>query len=97
MGGSGLRRASDGFGGHRECGDKKPSGLQQWLFERNAVHILSTDAHDTKRRTPSLSVARDKIAKLYGQDVAKALVDDNPRAVINDQPLPYFPNPVLKK
>jgi len=28
--------------------------------------------------------------------VANALVDDNPRAVISDKPLPYFPNPVLK-
>ncbi len=76
---------------------QKAERVAGWLFERNAVHILSTDAHDTKRRTPSLSVARDKVAKLYGQDVAKALVDDNPRAVISDQPLPYFPNPVLKK
>jgi hypothetical protein len=25
------------------------------------------------------------------------LVDDNPRAIINDKPLPYFPNPVIKK
>jgi protein-tyrosine phosphatase len=33
--------------------------------------------------------------KLYGHDVAKALVDDNPRAVINDRPLPYFPNPQI--
>jgi protein-tyrosine phosphatase len=76
---------------------QKAERVAGWLFERNAVHILSTDAHDTKRRTPSLSVARDKVAKLYGQEVAKALVDDNPRAVISDQPLPYFPNPVLKK
>jgi protein-tyrosine phosphatase len=74
---------------------QKAERVAEWLFERNAVHILSTDAHDTKRRTPSLSVARDKIGKLYGHDVAKALVDDNPRAVINDRPLPYFPNPQM--
>jgi hypothetical protein len=29
--------------------------------------------------------------------VARALVDDNPRAIIGDNPLPYFPNPVMKK
>ena len=76
---------------------QKAERVAEWLLQRNAVHILATDAHDTKRRTPSLSVARDKIAKLYGQDIAKALVDDNPRAVVNDQPLPYFPNPEMEK
>ena len=69
----------------------------EWLLERDAVHVLATDAHDTKHRTPALSAAREKVAKVYGDDVAKALVDDNPRAVINDKPLPYFPNPVMKK
>jgi protein-tyrosine phosphatase len=68
----------------------------EWLLEREAVHVLATDAHDTKRRIPSLSVAREKIAKVYGDDLAKALVDDNPRAVVSDKPLPYFPNPVMK-
>jgi len=69
----------------------------EWLLERDAVHVLATDAHDTKHRTPALSAAREKVAKVYGDDVARALVDDNPRAVINDKPLPYFPNPVMKK
>ena len=57
----------------------------EWLLERDAVHVLATDAHDTKHRTPALSAAREKVAKVYGDDVAKALVDDNPRAVINGQ------------
>ena len=70
--------------------------VAEWLLERDAVHVLATDAHDTKHRPPSLSAAREKVAKLCGPDVAKALVDDNPRAVINDKPLPYFPNPVTK-
>jgi len=44
--------------------------------------------------TPStaypLSAAREKVAKLYGADLAKALVDNNPRAIVSDRPLPYF-------
>ena len=47
----------------------------EWLLERDAVHVLATDAHDTKHRPPSLSAARDKVAKLCGQKVAQALVD----------------------
>jgi protein-tyrosine phosphatase len=66
----------------------------QWLLKRNAVHVLATDAHDTKRRPPVLSAARQRVAEICGEDVARALVDENPRAIINDQPLPYFPKPV---
>ena len=68
----------------------------EWLMKRNAVHIVSTDAHDTKHRVPILSAARDTIADFYGAQVAQALVNDNPKAVISNQPLPYFPDPVVK-
>jgi protein-tyrosine phosphatase len=68
----------------------------EWLLERDAVHVLATDAHDTKHRIPALSAAREKVAKLCGDEVARALVDDNPRAIISDKRLPYFPNPVMK-
>ncbi len=67
-----------------------------WLLEREAVHILATDAHDTQHRVPILSAARDLVAEAFGQDIAKALVEDNPRAVLTGQALPYSPKPVLK-
>jgi protein-tyrosine phosphatase len=75
---------------------QKVSRAAEWLLERDAVHVLATDAHDTKHRIPSLSAARERVAKLCGDEVAQALVEDNPRAVISDKPLPYFPNPVMK-
>jgi protein-tyrosine phosphatase len=75
---------------------QKVSRAAEWLLERDAVHVLATDAHDTQHRIPLLSAAREKVAKLCGDDVAQALVDDNPRAVVSDKPLPYFPNPVIK-
>jgi len=68
----------------------------QWLLKREAVHVLATDAHDTKRRPPVLSEARDAVAELYGERLAQALVDENPRAVVSGQPLPYFPQPMTK-
>ncbi len=68
----------------------------KWLFEHDAVHVLATDAHDTRRRTPRLSAAREAAEEFCDAKVAKALVDDNPRAIVNGQPLPYFPNPVMK-
>jgi protein-tyrosine phosphatase len=68
----------------------------KWLFEREAVHILASDAHDTQHRVPNLSKARDASRDEFcDSGIAKMLVDDNPRAIISGKPLPYFPNPVL--
>jgi protein-tyrosine phosphatase len=66
-----------------------------WLLEHNAVHVLATDAHDTEKRVPRLSAARDAAADICGEDVADALVDANPAAIVESQPLPYFPRPVV--
>jgi protein-tyrosine phosphatase len=69
----------------------------QWLFKRNAVHVLASDAHDTKNRIPNLSAARKEVSDEYGEELALALVDGNPGAIVNGQPLPYFPDPVVNK
>ncbi len=68
-----------------------------WLLEHAAVHILASDGHDPVRRPPVLSAGRDAAAKICGQDVAHALVDDNPRAVIGGETLPYLPRPSAAK
>jgi len=66
-----------------------------WLLEHDAVHVLATDAHDTEKRVPVLSSARDAAAEICGEEVAEALVESNPRAIIQSQPIPYFPRPML--
>jgi len=65
----------------------------QWLLEHQAVHVLATDAHDLETRVPILSTSRDAAAEIVGDDVAEALVEGNPRAILNNQPLPFFPRP----
>jgi protein-tyrosine phosphatase len=67
----------------------------QWLLEHEAVHVLATDAHDTENRVPILSGARDAAAEICGDEIADALVEGNPRAILESQPLPFFPRPVL--
>ena len=64
------------------------------LLDRNAVHVLATDAHDTVHRPPILSAARDYVSRHYDADLARALVEDNPGAIVAGQPLPYFPDPI---
>lgn len=65
-----------------------------WLLERQAVHVLATDAHDLEKRVPILSTARDAAAQICGDDIAEALVETNPQAIVDNQGLPYFPRPV---
>lgn len=66
-----------------------------WLLEHQAVHVLATDAHELEKRVPILSTARDAAAEVCGHEIAHALVEANPRAIINNEPLPYFPRPLL--
>jgi protein-tyrosine phosphatase len=76
-------------------GDKSKEAAE-WLMEREAVHILATDAHDAERRVPILSTPRDAVAEFYGAELARLLVEDNPRAIVNGQALPYFPKPAMR-
>jgi protein-tyrosine phosphatase len=67
-----------------------------WLLEHEAVHMIASDAHDVKYRTPILSAARAAAAEICGAEIANALVEENPRAVIHGKTLPYSPKPALK-
>jgi protein-tyrosine phosphatase len=68
----------------------KAREMAQSFLKEKAVHFLATDAHDTVRRPPVLSEARKIVAKQFGEEVAEALVEGNPKAVVNDQPLAGF-------
>jgi protein-tyrosine phosphatase len=70
---------------------ERPQQAALLLLRHKAVHVISTDAHDTERRPPVLSTARAVVAELFGEDVAQALVHGNPEAIVRGQPLPYFP------
>jgi protein-tyrosine phosphatase len=68
----------------------------EWLLKHDAVHVLATDAHDTEHRPPVLSAGREAVAKIVGQDIARALVEDNPAAIVAGQAVPYLPAPQLR-
>lgn len=74
----------------------KAQNMGRWLLERDAVHVLASDAHDLRDRPPVLSAGREAAAAICGPDVARALVEDNPQAIVSNQPLPYFPQPRVK-
>ncbi len=68
-----------------------PRKFAEALLQWGAVHLLATDSHSVRGRPPILSQARDKVSDMRGEAIAKALVEDNPQAVIAGQDLPYFP------
>lgn len=74
---------------------ERPEIVARWLLDRAAVHILASDAHETRRRVPIMSAARDIAAGMVGTEYAGALVEGNPGAVVQGQPVPYCPRPVM--
>jgi protein-tyrosine phosphatase len=66
----------------------KARSVAEWLLAQGAVHVIASDAHDSRRRRPVLSEARNAVARTLGEEAAKTLVSDNPRAIVEGKPLP---------
>ena len=62
--------------------------VSEWLLEQGAVHVVASDAHDSRHRRPVLSQARFAVTELVGEDLAENLVVNNPQAIIDGRPLP---------
>ena len=63
---------------------------EEWLDAR-AVHFLASDAHNLTSRPLRLKDVYDELAKTRGQELAEALLVDNPRAAWEGRALPYLP------
>jgi len=61
-----------------------------WL-DAGAVHFLASDAHNATSRPLRLKEAFDQLAKTRGEDLARALLVDNPLAAFEGRPLPWVP------
>ena len=68
----------------------------EMMVSKGLVQIIASDAHDPERRPPILSSAVDAAAELIGRDLAEKMVNDVPRAVLEDAPI-RFPDPVRPK
>ena len=66
----------------------RPKYWGERMLAEGRVDILASDAHDTRRRVPGLSAGMKAAAAIIGEDAARALVLDNPAAILRDQPLP---------
>ena len=51
------------------------------------IHVVASDAHSPRRRTPTLSHARDLIAEHCGAEPAEFLFHENPSRILQDMDL----------
>ena len=63
------------------------------LLNRNMVHVVGTDAHSSKRRTPIFLDAYKYVSEKYSKEMADDLFINNNNAIINNEalnlPKPY--------
>lgn len=65
------------------------------ILEAGLAHFLATDAHHQNRRRPLLTPALAVAREIVGAEYARALVEDNPLALIEDRAIPFQPDPDL--
>lgn len=70
---------------------KRAQKSAELLLRHGAIHVLASDAHSAGHRLTAVAKARQRIVKLAGERVARALTLDNPRALLTDAPLPDLP------
>jgi protein-tyrosine phosphatase len=63
------------------------------FLKLNLVHFVATDAHNLEKRPPAIKAARAALQELAGDPVAEALMVANPRAVVENRPLAWVPDP----
>jgi protein-tyrosine phosphatase len=61
----------------------------------NLVHLIASDAHDPVRRPPVLSMAVEEARKIVGDKKATAMVTSIPQAILDNQAIGDWGEPVL--
>ena len=57
-------------------------------------YFIGSDGHSPRTKAPRLSEAVKKVGAIIGDEKAKALVTDNPQAVLDNLDIPSLPEPV---
>jgi protein-tyrosine phosphatase len=70
---------------------KAAEEMTQQLLDAGAVHFIASDAHNLTSRPLRLKDAFDQLAKTRGEEVAQALLVENPLAAFEGSRLPYVP------
>lgn len=63
------------------------------MLDEGLVHIVATDAHDTRRRPPNLGRGQEAAAKRVGEQEAEHLVVTRPLGIVRNQLPSSLPKP----
>jgi protein-tyrosine phosphatase len=55
------------------------------MLRRNLLHVLASDSHDPRHRPSTLSEGRRAVAALVGEEAARRMVLETPRAILAGQ------------
>lgn len=55
------------------------------LLKKGGVSFVASDAHDTKKRNPSLEKCVRYITRKYGEEYARTVFCDNPQMILSDK------------
>jgi len=67
------------------------------LMTRGLVHFLASDGHDLRHRPPVLEQVRRHVEETWGEETARRLLVENPRALLEGYPLESTLTPARKK
>ena len=63
------------------------------MLERNLIHLIATDAHGAEKRRPVLTAGLAAAAAIVGEEAARLMVLDVPRAILAGDPV-SIPEPI---
>ena len=58
-----------------------------WLLDNGLAHVVASDAHDTRGRTPDMQRLREMLEQGVGRDYARILLKKNPMRIVKDLPV----------
>jgi len=70
---------------------ERAQAAAETLLDSNAIHFIASDAHNLSTRPLRLKPAYELVAEQKGIEIAQALFEENPRAVLEGRVLPYLP------
>ena len=61
--------------------------LSHWMLQSGFVHLVASDAHGIKRRTPEMAVLRQHISEICPPAYAQVLLEQNPQLLVQGKPM----------
>jgi protein-tyrosine phosphatase len=62
------------------------------LVKSGLAHVVASDAHSPRHRSPVLSKARKTLETLIGPEKARMMVEETPRKILQGEAIEFFRN-----